>query len=190
MASPVAPTLPAAGMEEVRLKWCWFLWLGIGLVLLGMIALGATAVTAVLWSIMFGWIVVIGGVIETSVAFSARKWSGFLLQLLVGLLNIVVGVLIVSHPVASAAGLTLVLAMLFLTTGMFRTMSAVALRYPNWGWALVDGLISIVLGVMIWAEWPGSTQWVIGTFVAVVLLFRGFSWVMFSLAVKSRHAAT
>ncbi|QDU91266.1 acid-resistance membrane protein [Pirellulimonas nuda] len=190
MDSPApAATVPAIDIENVRRKWGWFLALGVGLILLGMAALGATAVTAVVWSMMFGWIVVIGGVFETVVAFSARKWSGFLLQLLVGVLNVVVGVLIVAHPVAAAAGLTMLLAALFLTTGLFRAISALALQYPNWGWALVDGLISIVLGVMIAVEWPGSTQWVIGTFIAVVLLFRGFSWVMFALAAKSGPAA-
>jgi len=172
-----------AEVEEVRRNWGWFLILGIALIVIGTAAIVAAEITALATALVFGWMVLIGGVFEALAAFWARKWSGFLLHLLVGFLYVVVGLLIIGNPVAAAVGLTMLLAALFLTSGIFRLVSAVAMRYPNWGWAVLDGLISLALGVMIWAKWPGDSLLIIGTFVGIALLFRGWAWVMFALAV-------
>lgn len=178
------------GLDEVRRNWGWFLVLGIALIVLGAVALGAVGLVTLASVLLVGWLLVISGVVEAATAFWARQWSGFFLNLLEGVLYFVVGMLVLRHPAASAAGLTLLLAALFLTTGLFRTAAAVALRYPNWGWCVLDGTVSVLLGVLIWADWPSSADWVIGTFVGIDLIFRGWSWVMFGLAVhRLPHAA-
>jgi uncharacterized membrane protein HdeD (DUF308 family) len=58
------------------------------------------------------------------------------------------------------------------------------LQHPNWGWAALDGGIAVLLGGMIWAEWPSSALWVIGTFLGINMIFRGWAWVMFALAAR------
>src|SRR5262245_1733088 len=171
-------------VEEVRRNWGWFLVLGIILVVVGTFAIVAAEIAALASVLLFGWLLLIGGVFEVVAAFWARQWSGFLLQLFVGFLNVVVGLLIVAHPVAAAAGLTILLAALFLTGGMFRLIAAVAIRYPNWGWSVLEGIITLALGVMIWGGWPEASLLLIGTFVGIALLFRGWAWVMFALAVR------
>jgi uncharacterized membrane protein HdeD (DUF308 family) len=172
------------GVEEIRRNWGWFLVLGIALIVLGVLALGAVGLTTIAVVLVVGWLVLIGGAFEVAAAFWARQWSGFFLHLLVGFLYVVVGVLILGHPVAAAAGFTLVLAALFLTGGVFRIVAAAMLRYPNWGWSVLDGFVSLILGILIWSGWPSSALEVIGTFVGIILLFRGWAWVMFALAVR------
>jgi uncharacterized membrane protein HdeD (DUF308 family) len=172
------------GIEQVRRNWGWFLALGIALILLGAAALVAVGLTTLATVLFIGWLVLFGGIFEVVAAFWARQWSGFFLHLLTGFLYVVVGVLMLGHPVAAAAGLTLVLSALFLTGGVFRIVAAAMLRYPNWGWSVLDGIVSLILGVLIWAEWPSSALWVIGTFVGIILILRGWSWVMFALAVR------
>jgi len=172
------------GIENVRRNWGWFLVLGIALILLGAFAIVAAEIAALASVLLFGWMILIGGVFETITAFWARQWSGFFLDLFAGVLYAVIGLLILAHPVAAAAGLTLVLAALFLTSGAFRIGAALMMRYPNWGWSILDGVVSLILGVMIWGEWPQSSLLVIGTFVGIVLLLRGWAWVMFALGVK------
>lgn len=172
-----------AEVEEVRRNWVWFLILGIALIVVGTAAIVAAEITALATALVFGWIVLIGGILEAVAAFWARAWSGFFLHLLVGFLYAVIGLLILGNPVAAAVGLTMLLAALFLTSGIFRLVSAVAMRFPNWGWAVLDGLVSLALGVLIWAKWPGDSLLIIGTFVGIALLFRGWAWVMFALAV-------
>jgi uncharacterized membrane protein HdeD (DUF308 family) len=173
-----------SGIEDIRRNWGWFLALGIALILLGVFALIAAEITTLASVLLFGWLVLFGGVFEVVAAFWARQWSGFFLHLLVGVLYVVVGLLLIAHPVAAAAGLTLLLVALFLTGGAFRILAAAALRYPNWGWSVLDGVIALILGAMIWKEWPESSLLVIGTFVGIILVFRGWAWVMFALAVR------
>jgi uncharacterized membrane protein HdeD (DUF308 family) len=52
------------------------------------------------------------------------------------------------------------------------------------GWLLFDGIITLILGAMIWRTWPSSTEWVIGTLVGISMLFSGISRLMISLAAR------
>jgi uncharacterized membrane protein HdeD (DUF308 family) len=131
---------------------------------------------------MFGWLLVFDGFFEIFTSFRARHSSGFLLNLCVGVLFAVGGVMIIGNPLASAAVLTLVLAALFLAGGLFRIISASRLQYRSWGWAVLEGVITVLAGAMIWRAWPSSALWVLGTFLGIVLLFRGLSWMMFAMA--------
>lgn len=172
------------GLEEIRHKWGWFLILGIALVVLGAVALGVPLLATLTSVLFFGWLVAFGGLFEAVAAFAARKWSGFFLHLLSSVLSIVVGALMVTHPGAAAGALTLLLAAFFLMGGIFRISTAVVVRFPAWGWAAFGGIVTAFLGVLIWAEWPSSALWVIGTFVAIDLLFRGWASIMFGLAAR------
>jgi uncharacterized membrane protein HdeD (DUF308 family) len=172
------------GLEEIRRKWGWFLVLGILLVVLGTIGLSVPLLATLTSVMLFGWLLVFGGVFETVAAFSAQKWTGVLLQLLSGILSVVVGVLTITHPFAGAGALTLLLAAFFFVGGLFRIGAAIMLQFPSWGWSVFGGIITTVLGVLIWAEMPSSAVWAIGTFVAIDLLFRGWGWIMFALGIR------
>lgn len=178
-----------SGVKEISHNWLWFFWLGVVLIVLGTTALGATWMVAITSALVFGWLLIFSGVSEALAAIWARHWRAFFLHLLTSLLYVLVGVLIIGNPVATAAGLTLLLAALFLTRGLFRVISAATLRYPNWGWAAFDGVVTLILGVLIWRHWPASALWVIGTFVGIDMIFRGWAWVMFAFgARKVAHA--
>jgi uncharacterized membrane protein HdeD (DUF308 family) len=97
---------------------------------------------------------------------------------------VIVGFLMVTRPLEVALPLTLLLAVFFLVSGFFRIFASLAMQYPSWGWALLSGVINVVLGTIIWAEWPWSGLWVIGMFVGIDMLFRGWSYVVFALAVR------
>ena len=173
-----------AGLEEVRRNWGWFLALGIALIVLGVLALGAPWLVTLATVLLFGWLLLFAGVFEAVGAFWARRWSGFFLHLLAGTLNVVIGLLLIAHPVAGAAGLTLLLAAFFLVGGLFRLGVAAAVQFPGWPWAVLGGAVTALLGILIWAEWPSSALWVIGLFVGIELIFRGLGWVMFALAAR------
>ncbi len=172
------------GLGELRPKWGWFLALGIALVLLGAVALIVPWLTTLTSVLVFGWLLVFGGVLEVVAVFWTKGWRGILLHLFGGILSTVVGALIVMHPDAGALGLTLLLATLFLAGGLFRIGAAIALRPPSWGWSVVGGIVTALLGVAIWIMWPLSALWVIGMFVAIELMFRGWAWVMFAVAAR------
>jgi uncharacterized membrane protein HdeD (DUF308 family) len=173
------------GIDEVRRNWGWFLVLGISLIVLGTFAISWSLLATIASVLLFGWLLVVSGVMEVVSSFWARRWTGFFLHLLAGVLDVVVGLLVVTHPAAAAAALTLLLAAFFMVSGIYRIVMAVALRFPNWGWALLGGVVTVLLGAMLWAEWPETAFWFIGLCVGIEMLFRGWSWVMFALTVRS-----
>lgn len=166
-------------------RWGWFLALGIALVILGLIAISASVLATLLSVAMIGWLLIIGGIGQVIHGFGTRGWRGFLASFLVGLIYIALGVLMVARPLASAASLTLVMAAFFIATGVIRIIEALTLRHGQWGWLLLNGLIALLLGGMIWSQWPVSALWVIGTFVGIEMLFAGWSYIM--LAVMARR---
>lgn len=172
------------GNENVRKHNAWFIALGAALIILGAIGLTAVVTTTLFSVIFFGWLLLIGGAVQMGHAFRVRPWSGLLLQLFVGILNIVVGLLIIANPGSSALALTLLMASFFIVGGIFRVVMAVPEHLPGRGWAILSGLINVLLGVLIWVQWPASGFWVIGLFIAVDLLFTGWWFVALGLAAR------
>ena len=170
------------GANELRQSWGWYLVFGIVLIVLGTIALGSSLLMTIASVFFFGWILIVGGIMEVVHAFWHKRWAGFFLDLLTGILYVVAGWMIMSNPKESALLLTLVIAMFLVFEGVFRIVAALVVRYPHWGWLLFNGVISLLLGVMIWRQWPYSGLWVIGLFVGIEMLLNGWSLVMLSLA--------
>jgi uncharacterized membrane protein HdeD (DUF308 family) len=171
--------------DNLRHRWGWLLVLGLLMAVLGTIALVITPAATLGTVLALGWLLAISGVFEIIQAFRVRRWGGFFLHLLGGLLGIFVGLLIVTHPVAGALGYTLLLASFFTVIGIFRLVTALALKFPHWGWAAFDGVITLVLGIVVWAEWPWSGFWFLGLAVGISLILRGWSYVMFALAIHN-----
>jgi uncharacterized membrane protein HdeD (DUF308 family) len=134
--------------------------------------------------VFIGWLMVMAGVLQTAHGFSSKAWGGFFIELLAGLLYAVVGLLIVTHPAAAAVELTLIIAVLLILGGMFRTAVAIAVRLPNSIWLLIHGAVNILLGMAIIMGWPASGLWVIGTFIGIDMIFNGWTLVMLSFALR------
>jgi uncharacterized membrane protein HdeD (DUF308 family) len=180
-----APSLHLIGLEELRLRWGWFVGLGILLIVLGMVALGASTLMTLATMVFVGWLMIIGGVVEAFHGFTCKRWSGFFIDLLTGILYLVVGFMIVSNPGATAIALTLLIAVFLIFGGIFRIVVAVAVRFHNWIWLLLSGGINLLLGIAIWRQWPLSGLWVIGLFIGIDMIFNGWSLVMLGLAART-----
>lgn len=174
----------ASNIESARVNWGWYLASGIAFLLFGAIALGFSVLATLASVVVFGWMLLFGGIFETVHAFNAPRWSGFFLEALIGILYMVVGGMMVFNPGAGALSLTLLMAAFFLVGGTFRILGAAMLRPPSWGWLIVSGSITLLLGVLIWAEWPASAFWVIGLFVGIDMIFSGSWLVMLALGVR------
>jgi len=196
MTSPIQTDPINPRYEEcLRLRgcWGWFLVLGIILIAVGFVALSWAFVTTVTSVLIYGCLLVGGGVVQIVNAFLARSWRAFSLYLLAGILSLVVGALMIEQPVRGAEALTLMLALAFLVGGTLRTLYALIERFPGWPWVLLNGLITLALGLSIWKQWPDSAFWVIGLFVGIDIILNGWSWVMLGLLVKaasSQHNKT
>src|SRR5947209_770528 len=172
------------GAEELRRTWGWLLALGVALVVLGVLALSWSVLTTLASVVFFGWLLVVGGVLAVVHAFLRRRWGGFFLELFAGILYTVVGLMVVANPAATAVALTLVISVFLMVGGVFRILTALTARFHHWVWVLLNGVVSLALGLMIWRQWPWSGLWVIGLFVGIDMIFYGWSLVMLAVAVR------
>lgn len=166
-------------------NWIWYLVLGICLIVIGVIALGAPLISTLTSVTFFSVLLIMGGIAQMLGAFGARQWSGFFAFLLMGILYLAVGILSMAHPLEAAAGLTLLIACFLIVGGTFRIVAALSLRFPHWGWQLANGVVTLLLGIVIWRMWPAASLWVIGTFLGIELIFNGATWVAFALAIRA-----
>src|SRR5262245_9579124 len=120
----MAGTYLVGGLDEIRAHWGWYLALGVALIVLGPLGLGAAVGVTIVTAIFLGWLMIIGGAMEAVHAFWRRHWSGFFYDLAIGLLYLVVGFMFVSRPGLAAETLTLFIAMMLLVSGVFRIVVA------------------------------------------------------------------
>ena len=174
-----------AGMEEVRKSWMWFLVAGTVLMLLGAACI-VKSQTATTFSILaLGWVLAISGVVWLVGAFQTWTWGGFFVYLLNAIIRGVTGYLLIRHPDAGAEGVTMVLAALFIVSGLFRSIVAGKIQFPRWGWTVFAGLVSVALGVYLLATWASTSTFFLGLAIGIDLVFDGASLVGFAGAIHS-----
>ena len=174
----------ASGIEEVRAHWQWFLAMGIVLIVVGTIAIGATELMTIVSVPLLGWLLIIAGIFEIAHGITRRQWSGFFINVLGGVLYAVAGLLIILNPAMAAVTLTLLIAMILIVAGIFRLFIAFTTGLHHRAWVIVNGAISVILGFMIWDSWPFSGTWVIGMFVGIDMIFDGWTEVMLALQAR------
>jgi uncharacterized membrane protein HdeD (DUF308 family) len=163
--------------------------LGILTVILGVLAMMAPLLTGVTVALMLGFLLIAAGIMRTIFAFKAQSWGKGILAFVLGLLTLLVGLYMVFRPGAALATLTLVLAAYFFVDGIFEIFEAFDLKpLKGWGWMLFGGIVSIILGIMIWRGWPASSMWLVGILVGIKLIFAG--WAMVGIGSAGRSIAS
>jgi uncharacterized membrane protein HdeD (DUF308 family) len=171
--------------EMVRQASTWSILWGVSLIVLGMVAIASPMLAAVAVDVVIAWLIVLAGVVHLIIAFHAHRAGSLLWRLLVGLAYLAFGVYLIARPVVGVVSLTLVLASLFLIEGIFDIALFFRVRsMQGSSWVLIDGIITLVLGLMIYMQWPSSSAWAIGTLVGASLIVSGVTRVMLSLALR------
>jgi uncharacterized membrane protein HdeD (DUF308 family) len=178
----------AVPMQEGRARaarWGGSFVAGLLIFALGVLCLVAAGVAGFASILLFGALLLVAGVLEIFSAVRERKHGRqSLSHFLVGLLSIVVGGLFLLRPAVGLAALTLLLAGYFFADGLFRSVTSLLDRYEGWGWDFFSGAVSVVLGVIVFSQWPISALWVVGVLVAVQLMMRGLLVMSVSMALR------
>jgi uncharacterized membrane protein HdeD (DUF308 family) len=158
---------------------------GVVLIVFGMLAVGSPFLAAVAVNAVIAWLIVLAGVVHLTLAFAAHGAGSMIWKLLVGLAYLGFGAYVIMHPVLAVASLTLILASLFLIEGVLDVVLFFKMR-PMRGssWVLIDGVITLLLGLLIYAQWPSSSVWAIGTLVGISMILSGITRVMLSLTAR------
>jgi uncharacterized membrane protein HdeD (DUF308 family) len=176
--------------DLVRRASTWSILWGVSLICLGMLSLAMPLVAAVAINVLLGWLIVLAGIVHLVVAFHTHEAGSVIWRLLVGLAYICFGGYVIARPALGVVTLTLLLASLFLVEGIFNIV--LYFRAPSTlrsSWFLLDGIVTLLLGAMIYMQWPSSAAWAIGTLVGVSLIFSGLTRVMVSLTVRKAAAS-
>ncbi len=179
-----------SSVESARHASTWAIVWGVLLIVFGMLAVASPFLAAVAVNGLIAWLIVFSGVVHIILAFHSHGAGSMIWKLLVGLAYVCFGAYLIMHPVIGVASLTLLLASLFLIEGILNIILFFKMRsLRGSSWMLVDGIITLLLGLMIYVQWPSSTAWAIGVLVGVSLIMSGVSRVMLSLEVRKGTGA-
>jgi uncharacterized membrane protein HdeD (DUF308 family) len=173
--------------EAVRRHWVLFLCEGIALVILGLLAVMAPTLASVAATVLFGWVLLLSGIVGLTATLRARQAPGFWWSLLSALLGTVAGVVLLGWPLQGTLSLTAVLIAFLLLEGALSVMYALEHRGAlsgRWGWMLASGILDMGLGLLLLAGLPGTALWALGLLLGLNLLFGG--WALIFMALHAR----
>lgn len=170
---------------QLRSSWGWMALLAVISIVGGLLALFNPFAATLAATIMAGWVFAILGIFQIIHSFQTRGWGGFIWSLLFGVLTLLVGISLVANPLAGMVSLTLLVAVLFLVTGVIKIAYSLSLRpISGWGWVLASGIVSLVLGIMILANFPWSAASVLGILLGIELLSNGVLFLLVALGMR------
>jgi len=162
-------------------------WVGILLVIAGFLSLLAPLGAGLSITVMIGVLLLLSGAAKLVLVFKAGSIGEGILLAIFAVLSVIAGGFMISQPVSALAALTLFLAAYFVASGIVQVIGAFGARpEAGWGWLLFGGVVSVILGAMIWRQFPFSGIWALGTLVGVQLMMSG--WTLIAVGRLSRDA--
>ncbi|WP_407178797.1 HdeD family acid-resistance protein [Bradyrhizobium sp. STM 3562] len=188
----VKPALGSA-IRAISGKWGWFVVLGVGDLILGGIA-STNLMLANLASVLFiGAAVLVSGLFQIVHAFTARGLGSFLFWLLSGLVYAAAGAIILYDPVLASVELSLLAGVFMVVAGVMRAWAGLRSRpAAGWRWIVAAGVLTLCVGAILIAAWPSIGLWFLGAMLVVDLIFQGWGFLAFGIALKvraSRHSS-
>lgn len=182
-------TTETAGV--IRSASGWFIVWGILMLICGLLAIFMPLASSIGLVILLGWLILFSAVWHLIFAFQTRGLGNILWQVLLAILYGFAGFYMLWHPLLGVLTLTLVLAIFLLFEGALEIILYFNIRRVRKSiWVLLNGIITLVLGFLIWLHWPSTSVWVIGTLVGISLIFSGISRIMLSTAVRRLTPST
>jgi uncharacterized membrane protein HdeD (DUF308 family) len=167
----------------------WSMALGVLMIILGIVAILAPWEFGLLIVLVVGWAAIFNGVAQIIYAFRAHSGGRAILEAILGLIYIVAGIYLLMHPAGGLLALTLLLACFLLVYGIVALVLAFHMRpLHGWGWIMVDAIVTILLGILIWFHWPLNTEWVVGTLFGISIIMSGITRLMISMAFRRMAA--
>lgn len=168
----------------------WSMLWGILMFICGILAISVPLASSIGIVILLAWLILFAGICHLIFAFQSHSVGGFLWQVLLAVVYGTAGIYMLMNPLLGVLSLTLLLAVFLLFEGVLElALYSRIRRVRHTGWVLFDGIVTLILGILIWMQWPSSSVWVIGTLVGISLMFSGISRFMLSLAVRGPGAA-
>ncbi len=174
--------------EYLQLHWRLFLAEGAFFIILGLCAIVVPQFFTAAIVVFLGWILLFGGIVHVSRAFVFQNMPDFAGWLFMGVLQVLVGLLFITKPVAGALTLTMLVTVFFALEGIAKISLALMMRpMANWGFVLFSGFTALIFALIVWFSWSESAQWLLGLFLGVNMVFLGGALVKLSLCHKGQY---
>ncbi|MBV8186756.1 MAG: HdeD family acid-resistance protein [Alphaproteobacteria bacterium] len=176
-----------SGPEPLRTKSGWIIALGFVYLIAGVVALSSVALATAVSVFLVGIMMLVAGVAEVLNALQVRSWGKFVLWLLLGALYIIAGVLTFENPLLAAKILTLFLGASLIASGIAKIVLAFSMKAgSSWGMVVLAGVVTLLVGLLILAQWPWGSLYILGIFLAVDLIFTGVGWISIGFGLRAR----
>lgn len=187
MSSDVAPATPAHALSQSR---GWMIFCGILSVFVGFLAMGSPLLFSFALVQVLAIFALVSGIISLALAIFSRHVAHRFLDAILALIRIAFGFILIRCLASSVAVITLIVAIFLTAEGISLVVGAFRMRgHKGWIWTLVSGIAGLVLGLMVWAQWPSSSLWVLGLFFGINSVFWGISLLTMGLAAPKAAAA-
>lgn len=170
--------------RNLEKKRRWVIGLGVLQILLGILAIAFVGMTTLFSVVYLGALLMVAGITEVIYGVRHREHGDLWFHLLIGILTAVCGFFVFINPVANMVVLTVLIAALFIATGLVTFIGSVIERFGQWVWFAISGAISVVAGYLILTNPLESSVWLIGLLVGIQLISRGLSWVGLAWSLK------
>jgi uncharacterized membrane protein HdeD (DUF308 family) len=161
---------------------------GVIAIILGVLAMLAPGLTGVSIFMLLGGLVLISGIVRMMWAFQSGSLKRGLWMFAIGLLTLLCGIALLANPLFTSGVLTILLAVYFISDGISEIAAGFGHMGDGGGWLLLGGIVSILLGAMIWAQYPLSGAWAMGTLLGIKLFFVGLTMITAGSSVRSMVA--
>ncbi len=159
------------------------------LIIFGFLAIALPFATSFGVVIVIAWLIVFSGAFQFIHAFQSQGIGSTIWKLVVAILYLIIGIYFLLNPVIGVASFTLVLACFFVAEGVIDLVFYFQTRSVGGsGWILVDGIVTLILGILVWRQWPSSSLWLIGTLVGISMIMTGTARLMIGLAARRATA--
>jgi uncharacterized membrane protein HdeD (DUF308 family) len=181
----MSATYTESWVKDAKQNAGWLIVLGIISIVVGVLAIASPLVAGKALTIFIGVLMIINGVSQLLHTFKAGSFGAGVLGFLGGILTTFAGLLMFFRPLFGLAVLTGILAAYFLIDGISSITLGIRVRPESgWVWMIFSGALALLLGVYIFAKWPISGVWVIGTLIGIHFLFRGWALTAVGLAAR------
>ena len=159
--------------------------LSVALIIMGILGIVLPEIPSIAVVLIVGWLLLFDGFIQLVHAFQSKGVGHIAWKLLVSACYIAAGIFLVARPIIGAASLTLMLAVFLFALGVMDIVFYFSARYAGRsGWMLFNGVVTLILGFMIWRRWPQGSLWYLGTLVGVAMFMTGVTRLMMTLGVR------
>lgn len=125
---------------------------------------------------VLGMLALSAGVLQLHAVICRTQWPGSSLQNLAGALYLIAGLWLIGGPSRPASTLTFVLAIILLGGGAYRVFAACTCRHVQWGWAVLSGCVTLMLGAQMMWTWPDVEFAMLGAILGMELALSGITW--------------